>query len=226
MILVKVVNGEVDKFPYTLENLRSDNASVSFPANPSENILNAYGAYVVTFLPYPTYDDRLYRIVKDEQPTKVDGVWTMSYNLIPKTDEEIKAYDTAAYNDLKTKLYDAIDSKTNYLITYGFVYLTDIRVRMTLEDQQNFEGMYNMIKDYIEIGMPESNFFPVKFKVWTDDNGAPLYYITHNLSEMRNFIAAGKMFIGSCLAEGWALKENLVKLSLDELKVWKDPRDQ
>lgn len=224
MILVKITDGEVVRFPYTMNDLRLDNPNVSFPEEPPDEIINAYDVYRVYYHPYPEYDKRTHNVTIAQAPTLVDGVWTMYHSLIEKTTEEIQEYDTNELNALRTKLLTDIDSKTNHLITYGFVHFGS-KIRMTLEDQHNYEGEYSMIKDFIGLGLPEASIFPITFKVWTNSDGSPAFFVMNNLAEMRHLISAGKMYIKDCLTAGWYLKNSLTTLTLNELKVWVDPRN-
>ena len=224
MILVKVENDEIVKFPYTINDLRSENPNVSFPTIPSNEVLNAYSVYKVYHHPYPEYDKRTHYVKIAQLPTLVDNVWTMYHELIAKTPEEIQEYDTVILNDLRTKILAQIDDKTNQLITYGFVFMGK-NIRLTLEDQHNYDGEYNLIKAFIEDGIPESMIFPIYFKVWTNTDGSPVFFVMNNLVEMRNLISAGKMYIKDCLVRGWDIKNTIPTLTLNELKVWVDPRN-
>lgn len=224
MILVKVVDGVLIKFPYTMDDLRIDNPNISFPEEPSDEILNSYNVYRVYYHPYPEFDRRTHRLSIAQVPTLVNDVWTMNHQVTAKTPEEIQEYDSAELTSLRAKTLTAIDNKTNELITYGFVHFGS-KIRMTLEDQHNYEGEYSMIKDFIGLGLPEASIFPITFKVWTNSDGSPAFFVMNNLAEMRHLISAGKMYIKDCLTAGWYLKNNLTTMTLNELKAWVDPRN-
>ena len=50
---VKVTNGVVEKYPYSIGDLRKDNSNTSFPANPSNEIQAEWGVYPVIDTPEP-----------------------------------------------------------------------------------------------------------------------------------------------------------------------------
>jgi hypothetical protein len=223
MILVKVIDGVVIKFPYTMNDLQIENPSVSFPEEPSDMILNEYNVYRVFYHPFPEYDNRTHRIAIANEPSLHDGVWCMNHSIIEKEPEEIELYDESELAALRGKILTAVDLKTNDLITYGFVHFGN-KIRLTLEDQHNYEGEYSMIKDFISLGYPEAAIFPVTFKVWTNEDGSPAFYVMNNLAEMRHLISAGKMYIKDCLTAGWYIKNSIPDMTLTQLKAWVDPR--
>lgn len=44
---VKVNNGVVEKFPYSIADLRQENPQTSFPVNPSKELLEEFGIFMV-----------------------------------------------------------------------------------------------------------------------------------------------------------------------------------
>lgn len=225
MILIKAVDGEIIKFPYTLNELRAENPNISFPTQFSDELFNQFGVYRVVYQPTPVYDKRTQYLDIAQTPILLNGVWTMTRTVIDKTAEEIANTDEEERKALRKELSDQIDTRTSYLITHGFLYKNEHHVRMTAEDQNNYEGQYDLIRDFIDNGVPEVNFFPTTFKIWTEEEtGAPIYYHMNNLSEMRDLIIGGKLFIRYCLEAGWDLKTQLTNMTLNELKAWSDPR--
>lgn len=84
---VKAENGEVIKFPYSVEDLKSENPNVSFPANMSSEILASYNVY-------PVFEERNNAAtdLKTEQITEnivfEDGAWKQKYNKVSLPEEE------------------------------------------------------------------------------------------------------------------------------------------
>ena len=133
------------------------------------------------------------------------------------------SYDDSEIKTLRTRILSEVDNKTNELIMYGFIY-TGLKVRLTIEDQINFEGEFNLIKDFMSTGITEDNFFPLKYKVWTNEDGSPVFMTLANLNELRDFLFKGKTYIRDCLAAGWVIKNAVIVMTLDELITWKDSR--
>ena len=88
---VKVTNGTVDQYPYTIGNLRRDNPNTSFPKTISETTLSNYGIYPVETEVEPTYNSRTQKLVQASEPILVDGTWTIQVTVEDKSAEEIQA---------------------------------------------------------------------------------------------------------------------------------------
>ena len=87
-MFVKITNGQVDQYPYTVGDLRKANPNVSFPRNIPTETLARFGVYPVTIAPAPDYNDRTHRLVT-QQPTLVNGVWTVTKAVIAKDQAQI-----------------------------------------------------------------------------------------------------------------------------------------
>lgn len=85
---VKIVNGTVNKFPYSLADLKKDNPNVSFASNIDTDTLSSYGVYVVDYQQDPEYNYRTHRLVP-QQPILIDGKWTVTKSIVSKTQAEI-----------------------------------------------------------------------------------------------------------------------------------------
>lgn len=84
---VLVSNGAVENYPYTIGNLRRDNANVSFPKTPSDELLEGFGMFRVTKVDRPAYDHT--KNIQEGTPVLTDGVWTQVWNVTDATSEEI-----------------------------------------------------------------------------------------------------------------------------------------
>jgi hypothetical protein len=90
---VKISNGAVDQYPYTVGNLRRDNPNTSFPKRPSDDLLADWGLYPVTINETPTIDDRTQTLAIEDAPTLTDGSWSIGWTILSKSAEEIAEYD-------------------------------------------------------------------------------------------------------------------------------------
>jgi len=91
---VKITNGSVDTWPYTIGQLRRDNSNISFPKLIPGDFLASYGILPVTQQDTPSYTERTQKIELDATPTLVDGVWTLGWTVSDKTSDEVTEYDT------------------------------------------------------------------------------------------------------------------------------------
>lgn len=93
MAYVKVTNGQVDTFPYSIGNLRNDNPNTSFPRRIPDAVLADYGVYPVTVADAPSYTERTENITRNSTPTLVGDTWTIGWTVQNKTTEQIAEYD-------------------------------------------------------------------------------------------------------------------------------------
>jgi len=90
---VKISNGAVDQYPYTVGNLRRDNPNTSFPKTPSAEMLAEWGVYPVTVEAAPSFNVSTQKIAPQTTPNLVDGSWVLTYSVIDKTQDELDAYE-------------------------------------------------------------------------------------------------------------------------------------
>lgn len=89
MIYAIVKDGEVVKYPYTLEELKKDNPNVSFPKSLTQDDLDAFN-----LLPYmetspPMYDNKAYQIQRTLPEIK-NGKVVVGWEVLPRRDAEIR----------------------------------------------------------------------------------------------------------------------------------------
>ena len=88
---VKLTNGAVDQFPYTVANLRRDNPNTSFPRKISEETLNAWDVYRVTEETFPSFDVKTQRVERNSTPVLSNGTWTVGWTVNTMSQEDIDA---------------------------------------------------------------------------------------------------------------------------------------
>ena len=82
----KIENGEVIKYPYSIEDLRKDNPNVSFPS-----IIDEATKFRYSMLPIQqveAQEDYTKNILED-LPELIDGIWTQNWTIVDATQEEI-----------------------------------------------------------------------------------------------------------------------------------------
>ena len=77
------------KFPYFLEELRSDNPQTSFPLEMSAEELAEWGVFAVEEEMPPAYNEQIESIVIDA-PALVKGKWIRGWLVTPASEEEIE----------------------------------------------------------------------------------------------------------------------------------------
>ena len=102
---VKVNNGVVEQYPYTLFELRQANPSISFPRDPKAQTLANFGVYEVALTEKTVADYT--KNVEEGDPQEIDGVWTQVWNVTGATPSPIserterKAEEVRERRDLK-----------------------------------------------------------------------------------------------------------------------------
>ena len=116
---VKINNGVIEHYPYTLERLRSDNPNVSFPKEPSDELLSECGVFPVAYQSQPEYNSSTQRVDHSAEPELVEGNWVLTNEVVSLTSEQQAAVDERAAI-LVRKRRDALLKETDW---YG---LSDI----------------------------------------------------------------------------------------------------
>ena len=75
---LKITDGK--PVAYSIEQLRRDNPSTSFPKDPNNELLAEWGVYPYTAQARPDYD-RLTQAVKVGDFVEVDGAWTQDWTV-------------------------------------------------------------------------------------------------------------------------------------------------
>jgi hypothetical protein len=104
---VKISNGMVSQFPYTLGNLKQDNPQVSFPVNISNELLATYDVFPVKELPAPTFDNLTHRL--SQSIVNIDNEWCQLWE-----SRELKI--SLASNNIRAKR-DRLLSNTDWVVT-------------------------------------------------------------------------------------------------------------
>lgn len=100
---VKITNGNVDTYPYSVGKLRRDNPNTSFPKQIPDDMLESYGILPVTYADMPSIDDRTQNTEQEAAPSLVSGAWTIGWTTSSKTSEEIADYDADAVANVRAE---------------------------------------------------------------------------------------------------------------------------
>ena len=88
-MFVKITDGQVDQYPYTVGDMRRDNFNTSFSRNVPETIMAEFGVYPVGYQGAPSYNSLTHKIQSSRQPVFVNGAWTITKTVIPLTADQI-----------------------------------------------------------------------------------------------------------------------------------------
>lgn len=85
---IKLNNGVIEKFPYSIGDIRKENSNVSFPRILGNDLLATFNVFPVTEQDKPD-TDRFSYAVKRDLPELVDGAWVVFWDVVQKTVEEL-----------------------------------------------------------------------------------------------------------------------------------------
>jgi len=113
-------NQTVEKFPYSIGNLRRDNRNTSFPRNPSEQMLADWNVFPVKDRPAPAFDPATENC-NQTNPTLENSEWVMTWQVSPASAEEIA-------ERLERKSLDARQQRNQLLADCDWTQLSDAPV--------------------------------------------------------------------------------------------------
>lgn len=88
-MFVKITNGEITQYPYSVGLLRRDNPNTSFPKSLSSEMLASYGVYEVKTPPAPDHDPETHFVEYAPVPSFADGSWVYVPSVRPLSSEQI-----------------------------------------------------------------------------------------------------------------------------------------
>lgn len=84
---IKINNGNIEKYPYSIGELRRDNPNTSFPRSPSEALLAEWGVFPVTSVPAPQIDHT--QNCQEGTPVYNNG-WQQTWNVVSASPGDIE----------------------------------------------------------------------------------------------------------------------------------------
>ena len=96
---VKISNGAIEEYPYSISEMRRDHPNTSFPKILTDETLASVGVYRVTFKYGTPFDLKTQKLGHASQPTLIDGVWTVVESVVALTSDEVTAVSNRAAQD-------------------------------------------------------------------------------------------------------------------------------
>ena len=84
---LKLNNETIEKYPYTIGELRRDNPQVSFPRDIPETTLQEYGMFKVKEVDTPQVDHT--KNVNEDTPKFINNEWVQVWEITPASTDEI-----------------------------------------------------------------------------------------------------------------------------------------
>ena len=114
---VKITNGSVDTYPYSVAKLRLDNPNTSFPKSISDEGLAEWGVYPVNILDAPDYAESTQVITENTEPVLNSGVWELGWTTSSKTSEEITEYNTSKAQEVRALRNQLLEETDFYALS-------------------------------------------------------------------------------------------------------------
>lgn len=105
---IKLNNGQIETYPYTIGQLRKDNPNTSFPKTISENVLATFDVYPVEDTPRP-YSDHTQNITEGA-PVNQNGwkrTWVVSNATNSEVQERVNSQATNVRSERNQKLAES-----------------------------------------------------------------------------------------------------------------------
>lgn len=87
---IKILNNAIDVFPYSVAVLKKDNPLTSFPHEITDEMLAEWGVYFVVITEVPSLTNFNSKAVLLSMPTLKEGVWTLGWEVVDKTTEDVE----------------------------------------------------------------------------------------------------------------------------------------
>jgi hypothetical protein len=113
-MFVKITNGQVAAYPYTVGDLRRDNPNTSFPKNVPAATMAAFGMFPVGYEAAPDFDPMTHRIQNSNVPELKNGEWVLTKTVVALTAEQIADRDAAKASEVREKRANLL-AETDYL---------------------------------------------------------------------------------------------------------------
>lgn len=110
---VKLKNGVIDVYPYSVYQLKQDNPQTSFPEDIPDERLAEFDVYPVVAADYPQVDHT--KNVVEEDPNFVNGVWYQDYTVVDASPEEIAQREADMNNEAKQNRINAYRDESDPL---------------------------------------------------------------------------------------------------------------
>jgi hypothetical protein len=110
---IKIKDNSIEKYPYSIDQLKQENPNTSFPANITELTLNAYDVYRVCTTPQPQIDYT--KNLTEVTPVLKDGKWVQVWSVTDASEEEITQRQENLLNTAKQQRAEAYRNESDPL---------------------------------------------------------------------------------------------------------------
>jgi hypothetical protein len=110
---IKIKDNQIEKYPYSVEQLKQDNLNTSFPANITDLTLNSFDVYKVKSMPQPQIDYT--KNLTEGTPILEDDEWVQVWSVTDASEEEIAQRQAGMLNTVKQQRAEAYRNESDPL---------------------------------------------------------------------------------------------------------------
>lgn len=107
-MFIKILNNQIEKYPYTATDLYQDFPDTSFPSELESADLSDLGVYKVALVERPTVDYT--QVVEENNPDLQGGIWTQTWSVRQATSSEQAANMAAIVQQFTEAIQYHLDS--------------------------------------------------------------------------------------------------------------------
>lgn len=150
-MFAKITNGAVDKFPYTVGQLRHDNPNTSFPKQIPEETMLEFGMVPVSEVPAPEFDPMTHFAEWGPVPVlSEEGAWVLLPTVREYSEDQLAERAAAKASEVRSQR-DKLLAETDWMALSDVVMSPEMATyRQALRD----------ISD--QVGFPHNVVWPVK----------------------------------------------------------------
>lgn len=139
-MFAKITNGAVDKFPYTVGQLRHDNPNTSFPKQISEATMLSFGMVPVTEVPAPEFDPLTHFAEWGPVPVLQEGAWVLLPTVREYSEDQLAERAAAKAADVRRQR-DRLLAETDWMALSDVIMSPEMAAyRQALRDITAQEG--------------------------------------------------------------------------------------
>lgn len=110
---IKIKDNQIEKYPYSIDQLKQENPDTSFPANITDLTLNAFDVHKVHTTPQPQIDYT--KKLTEVTPILEDGKWVQAWSVTDVSEEEIAQQQADIINITKQQRANAYRTESDPL---------------------------------------------------------------------------------------------------------------
>lgn len=134
MDYVKIINSQVDTYPYSIQHLKRDNPKIGFPPDITEDSLVEWNVYPVTLLDAASFNSKTHVATQQTTPTFNNDKWELGWDISEKTEEQISVANTQVGNSVR-HLRNELLEETDWTASSDVTMSTSMRTyRQALRD--------------------------------------------------------------------------------------------